>query len=87
MERYMLGKGVLLPPPRNAVAADGRVISNFDLLVARDAAFAAHNGYYPKSDAASVKPDGDWEETYVLADGEWQSCFVPIEAAEDNAEM
>ena len=84
MERYILRNGVLLSPPRNAVAADGRAISNFDLLVARDADFAAQNGYYPKSGAVVVRPEGDYEQVFHLLDGEWQSCFIPVEGGQDD---
>ena len=87
MERYIFRNGILLPPPRNAVAADGRAFSNFDLMVAHDADFAAQNGYYPKSDAVPVPPDGEHEAVYTLSNGEWQTCFIPVKAESERAEM
>ena len=79
MERFKLKNGVLMPPARNAVTTDGRVISNFDVLVANDADFAAQNGYYPKGHEPQVPPTGELAVSYHLVDGVWQGELVAVE--------
>ena len=66
MERFKYKNGVLLSPPRNAVASDGRVLSNFDLMIAHDKAFAEENGYYPKSEQPIVLPEQGYDMVYRL---------------------
>ena len=79
MERFKLKNGILLPPPRNGVAADGRVISNFDRLVSENAVFAAQNGYFPKEKEEAAPREGEWERVWCLIQNVWCSSFVPVE--------
>lgn len=78
MERFRLKNGRLCPPPRNAVTSEGEVISNFDMLIAGDAGFAAKNRYFPRAAGVPLAPPIDSEEPYVLENGEWVLAPQPL---------
>ena len=78
MERFKLKNGDLCPPPRNGVCAAGHAVSNFAARVARDAAFAAQNGYFPKSPAWPPVPNELCEPIYELREGEWHCRYEPL---------
>ncbi|MBQ3483136.1 MAG: hypothetical protein IJA78_03060 [Clostridia bacterium] len=76
MERYRVRGDCLVLPPESGVDARGHAISNFAARVARDADFAAQNGYYPRGAGVdTVLPlpkQGEDMPAYVLVNGAWQ---------------
>ena len=76
MERYLVRGDCLVPPPESGVDARGHAVSNFAVRVARDADFAAQNGYYPRGEGVDtvlpISEEGVQTCRYILANGAWQ---------------
>ena len=85
MLKFRLQNGMLLPPPRDSISAEGRAVSGFGRRVAADAAFAAANGYFPLAEQEEpVLADGvQYGERYTLEGGRWvRHVYALTEIAE-----
>jgi hypothetical protein len=80
MLRFRLQNGMLLPPPRDGVSAEGKAVSGFGRRVAEDATFAAANGYYPLAQQEEpVLVDGvQYGECYTLEGDRWVCHTYPL---------
>lgn len=76
MQRYKVKGDCLVLPPVSSVDAHGHAVTNFAARIARDADFAAANGYWSRGEGVdtALPPVREDEPApaYVLIDGVWQ---------------